>query len=117
MLRARVTEAAVSAGLDCRVDPSDVGVLRLWADVPGELLQHERKRDGARCSLCYAPSRPAAVGDGYCAAKATQRLVGLVVIRDEHVTYAEVGTHRFGSLGRSSITALDVLDAVRTLGA
>lgn len=121
-VRARVEEAALLAGLDCRIDPTDPGVVRLWADEPAEMLRHQQKRPTGRCELCdAAPARiaehAAATPEKFCPAKAAQRLVGLVVIRDEHVTYAEVGTHRFGSLGRSSITALDVLDAVRTLGA
>lgn len=111
-VRARVEEAALLAGLDCRVDPTDPGVVRLWADLPEEDRLHQRKRPGARCYLCDAPTRPVDFGEGYCPARPAERLVGLVVIRDEHVTYAEVHGERFGSLGRSSVTTLDVLSAI-----
>jgi hypothetical protein len=115
MIRARVAETAAAAGLDCKADPHDVGVLRLWADIPEEDCAHERRKPDARCSLCDAPKRPRNVGDGFCPAKPTQRLVGLIVIRDEAVTYAEVGRTRFGSLGRSSIVTLDVVHAIEEL--
>lgn len=111
MIRARVAETAAAAGLDCRVDPHDVGVLRLWADIPQAELEHDRRDPAARCRVCGVGPKASEI----CEAVPAQRLVGLIVIRDEAVTYAEVGRTRFGSLGRSSIVTLDVVHAIEGL--